>query len=165
MVPTDTLFAHHAVPILVVVCGHDGDLLALPVDVGDAVEGVGGDAPDGHALGCNSIDILNFGSTTGCKTGQSSGSTSVLGYYKFKDVSKLPVSGPDSGTKKCLLNCTPGADVDCVGRDGQHLRYGALDLGQVLRAKIVVEHLFCFVNYIGSLYRVSKPFGDYAAQE
>ena len=41
---------YHAVPILVVVCGHDGDLLALPVDVGDAVEGVGGDAPHRHAL-------------------------------------------------------------------------------------------------------------------
>ena len=35
--------------------------------------------------GCNSIDILNFGH----KTGPSSGPTSVLGHYKFRDVSKL----------------------------------------------------------------------------
>ena len=30
-------------------------------------------------LGCNSIDILNFGHKTGCETGPYSGTTSVLG--------------------------------------------------------------------------------------
>ena len=41
-------------------------------------------------LGVNSIDIMNFGHRTECKTGPSSGPNSVLGYkYKFRHVSKL----------------------------------------------------------------------------
>ena len=39
-----------------VVGGDDGDLLALSVDVGDAVEGVDGDALDGHAL-VDAVDV------------------------------------------------------------------------------------------------------------
>ena len=38
-----------------------------------------------RGLGCNSIDILNFGR----KAGPSSGTTSVLGHWKFRHVSEL----------------------------------------------------------------------------
>ena len=62
--------------------------------------------------GCNSIDLLNFGHKTGCKTGPSSGATSVLGHYKLRHVSKLQTclghgSGPDSGTKNMSIELYP----------------------------------------------------------
>ena len=50
-------------------------------------EAAGG--PLRHALGVNSIDIMNFGHESGHETGPSSAPNSVLGHYKFRHASKL----------------------------------------------------------------------------
>ena len=54
------------------------DVLAEELVGLDAV-GVGADPRHEADLGCNSIDIWNFGHETGRETGSSSGTTSVLG--------------------------------------------------------------------------------------
>ena len=48
--------SYHSAILVVVVSGDDGDLLALAVHVGDAVESVDGDALDRHAL-VHAVDV------------------------------------------------------------------------------------------------------------
>ena len=67
-----------------------------------------------NILGCNSIDIVNFGPKIFCKTGPSFVPHSVLATPSL-DMSQNPKHDLGQvlclilGQQKCLLNCIPGA--------------------------------------------------------